>query len=157
MQQGLPDSYTTKNLGTHYLVCHVDPDSDPEMQWKICLTEKTMRPTIFWFHQVLNHPGQEKTVCHHSTEIFSSTITSLGQRICLWCLPEIHIDGAGYGLLAAQGVHLAPWTEVAVDLMGPWTIVVGNTEYKFNVLPSINTTINSVELIRIDEKTASRV
>ena len=60
MRQGLPDLYMTRNLGSHDLVCHVDPNSDPKTQWTICLTEKTARLTIFWFHQVLNHPGWER-------------------------------------------------------------------------------------------------
>ena len=60
-------------------------------------------------------------------------------------------------MLAPQEVRLAPWTEVAVDLIGPWTIVIGNTEYEFNALTSIDTTINLVEMIRVDEKTVSHV
>ena len=50
-----------------------------------------------------------------------------------------------------------PWTEVAVNLIGPWTIVVGNEEYEFNALTSIDTTLNLVEMIRIDEKSSQHV
>ena len=50
-----------------------------------------------------------------------------------------------------------PWTEVVVDLIGPWTIVVGNEEYEFNALTSIDTTLNLVEMIRIDEKSSQHV
>ena len=60
-------------------------------------------------------------------------------------------------MLAPREVRLAPWTEVAVDLIGPWTIVISNTEYEFNALTSIDTTINSLEMSRVDEKTASHI
>ena len=41
--------------------------------------------------------------------------------------------------------------------IGPWTIVVGNEEYEFNALTSIDTTLNLVEMIRIDEKSSQHV
>ena len=44
-----------------------------------------------------------------------------------------------------------------MNLIAPWTIVVGNTEYESNALASIDATIDLVELNRKDEKTASHV
>ena len=46
------------------------------------------------------------------------------------------------------------WNEVAVDLIGPWAIKVGNEEVEFNALTYIDPVTNLVEIIRINEKTA---
>ena len=32
--------------------------------------------------------------------------------------------GPGYGLLPEQDVGILPWAEVAVDLIGPWTVKI---------------------------------
>ena len=60
LHQGLPNLYHTLTFGGFDLVCYVSPDNNPETQWSIYLTQQTAIPTICWFHQVLNHPGQEK-------------------------------------------------------------------------------------------------
>ena len=34
------------------------------------------------------------------------------------------LAGRGYGLLPKQEVQIAPWEEVAIDLIGPWKVKV---------------------------------
>ena len=46
IQRGLPASYLIKKLDIHDVDWHVDSDSNPETQWDIFLTEKTVRQTI---------------------------------------------------------------------------------------------------------------
>ena len=62
-----------------------------------------------------------------------------------------------YGHLPPQDVNLTPWFEVAVDLIGPWTIIIGNDKYDFNALTSIDTTTNLTEMIQVIERTSMYV
>eukprot|EP00978_Attheya_sp_CCMP212_P027179 scaffold90819_cov35-Attheya_sp.AAC.1 len=58
---------------------------------------------------------------------------------------------------------MAPWREVAVDLIGPWKVKLGNVPnedgqesyVEFNALTCIDPVTNLVELIRINNKTAA--
>ena len=71
-----------------------------------CLTEKTMHPTIYWFHQVLNHPGQEKLYKAIPQRYFQPQLRYwINSWICNTC-QRYKIDGASYGLLGAREVHL---------------------------------------------------
>jgi hypothetical protein len=53
-------------------------------------------------------------------------------------------------------VCVAPWEEVAIDLIVPWEVKVNKRTVKFNAL-TFDTTSNLVELIRIDNKTAKHI
>jgi hypothetical protein len=53
-------------------------------------------------------------------------------------------------------VNVAPWDEVTIDLIGPWTIEINNQKYEFNALTCIDPVSNLVELIRINNKTAKQ-
>lgn len=54
-------------------------------------------------------------------------------------------------------MQIEPWKEVAIDLIGPWTVKVSNRMVEFNVRMCINTEFNLVELIRIDSKTSHHI
>ena len=54
-------------------------------------------------------------------------------------------------------LRVAPWTEVAVDLIGPWQLQVHDKTVEFNALTCIDTASNLVELIRIDNKSCPHV
>ena len=65
--------------------------------------------------------------------------------------------GPGYGLLPPQETLLAPWSEVMVDLIGPWKIEEINEDVYFSALTCIDPVTNVVEIIRIENKTADHV
>ena len=54
-------------------------------------------------------------------------------------------------------MRIAPWEEVAIDLIGPWQVKVNGRNVEFNALTCIDTASNLVELIRIDNKTSSHI
>ena len=54
-------------------------------------------------------------------------------------------------------VRVAPWEEVTIDLIGPWKVKVGSKVCEFNALTCIDTVSNLVELVRIDNKTATHI
>jgi hypothetical protein len=68
------------------------------------------------------------------------------------------LAGRGYGLLSPkQEVRIAPWEEVAINLIGLWKVKVNGQQVEFNALTCIDTTLNLVELICIDNKTAKHI
>jgi hypothetical protein len=67
------------------------------------------------------------------------------------------LTGRGYGLLPKREVRIAPWEEVAIDLIGPWKVKVNGQQVEFNALTCIDTASNLVELILIDNKTAKHI
>ncbi len=54
-------------------------------------------------------------------------------------------------------MQIAPWEEVAIDLIGPWKVKVNGRQTEFNALTCIDTASNLVKLIRIDNKTAKHI
>ena len=67
------------------------------------------------------------------------------------------MSGKGYGLLPEREMQIAPWEEVTIDLIGPWTVKVNNQKVEFNALACIDTASNLVELIRIGNKTSRHI
>jgi hypothetical protein len=56
---------------------------------------------------------------------------------CKDCQKHI-LAGCGYGLLSEQEVRIAPWEEVAIDLIGgPWKVKVNGRQVEFNALTCI--------------------
>jgi transposase InsO family protein len=47
--------------------------------------------------------------------------------------------------------------DVAVDLIGPWTLSIGNRKLRFRALTIIDMVTNLVEIVRINKKTAAHV
>jgi hypothetical protein len=54
-------------------------------------------------------------------------------------------------------VQIAPWGEVAIDLIGPWKVKVNGRQVEFNALICIDTALNLVKLIHVDTKTANHL
>jgi hypothetical protein len=67
------------------------------------------------------------------------------------------LAGRGYGLLPKQDVRIAPWEEVAINLIGPWKVKVNGRQVEFNALTCIDMTSNLVALICVDNKTAKHM
>ena len=65
--------------------------------------------------------------------------------------------GRPYGELATREVSLLPWSEIAVDTIGPWTLQIQNQRIEFKALTMIDTVTNLVELVRLDNALAAHV
>ena len=50
-----------------------------------------------------------------------------------------------------------PFSECAINLIGPWIIQVQGKPYEFNALTAIDTVSNLVELEWIDNKTSAHI
>ena len=68
------------------------------------------------------------------------------------------LDGRDAGKLAPQVARAAPWEQVNIDLIGPWSVDVRTgSSYEFMALTCIDCVTCLAELIRIDDKTAQHV
>jgi hypothetical protein len=63
----------------------------------------------------------------------------------------------GHGHTAGREAATHPWRNVAVDLIGPWTLVIQGSEVEFRALTIIDMVTNLAETVRIENKTASNV
>jgi hypothetical protein len=52
---------------------------------------------------------------------------------------------------------LLPWSEIAMDMIGSWTLEVGDRTEKFSALTIINLVTNLVEIVRVNNKTTAAV
>ncbi len=108
---------------------------------------------IRWFHHVLGHPGQTRLRETLQQRYYHPQLRrQIDAFRCEHC-QKYKLTGKGYGLLPEWQVRIAPWEEVAIDLIGPWVLQVNGRPCEFNALTCIDTASNLVELIRIDNKT----
>ena len=157
LQTQSPDNYVNLQLDPDVddIICYKkDPTQD---NWKIALPDSMVEDTVKWFHQVMGHPGEKRL-----TESLRQRYHNPGLRRhieqlkCSDC-QKYKITSRGYGLLPEREVRIAPWEEVAIDLIGPWEVKVNGRKVEFNALTCIDTASNLVELIRIDNKTARHI
>ena len=60
---------------------------------------------------------------------------------CLDC-QRYKIPGQRWGELALREANLVPWEEVAIDIIGPWTIDINGKTFEFNALTCIDPVTN---------------
>jgi hypothetical protein len=152
--QRFPDRYRFKMIDGHQIVVHTKPGDNPDTQWKIALPLNMIPQTITFYHSILGHPGDKRLTQSLQARYFHPQLRSFCHRYtCDICQRE-KLEGPGYGHLPEREMHEAPWTEVAVDCIGPWKIEVNGQECVLNALTCIDTCTNLVELVRLDNKTA---
>ncbi len=134
LQVKYPDKYVNLQLDdvVDHIICYMKDLTQPN--WKIALPESMVVDTVKWFHQVMGHPGENRLreilnqhyhhpkLCYH--------IYKLKCKDCKDC-QKYKLAGRGYGLLLKQEVQIAPWEEVAINLIGPWKVKVNGQQVKF--------------------------
>ena len=117
-----PERYVEKELepGVN-VMCYIPPkSSDPDTDWRIALPDNMVKSTVDWFHLVMGHPGtkrlREALEARYHNESLRWTIDN---HKCEYCQRH-KLSGPGYGLLSERDVQVAPFEEIAVDLIGPW-------------------------------------
>ena len=139
-----------------HLICYIPAEHQP---WKICIPDASLDHMIRWYHLVLNHVGMIRL---HQTMALNFYHRNMRTRIehlvqsCDACQRH-KLPGRGYGELPPREAQLAPWQQIAVDLIGPWKIRVNEQDLTFRALTIIDTVTNLPELIRISNKSAAHV
>ena len=153
-RQKHPNNYVTKELDDNvHVICHVKTGKDPNVDWKIALPESMLDETISWFHTVLCHPGQKRLNEMMQTRYYHPDLRRHINNLRCDVCSRNKLSGPGYGLLPEREVRGQPFEEIAVDLIGPWTLRVSGRNYEFYALTIIDTVTNLVELIRLDNCT----
>jgi transposase InsO family protein len=153
-----PDRYMYKIFENDMeILCYVKPGEDKARQWKIALPYNMLESTVEWFHQILGHPGSSRMRHTLQARYYHPDMRShVDKYVCDACQRH-KLQGRGYGLLPERNVVEVPWQDVAIDLIGPWKIPIGQKLYEFNALTCIDPVSNLTELVRIDNKTAEHV
>ena len=157
MRQQYPQRFVVKDVNHRPLICYRAHPEDPPGTWRICLPTALMQDVLHWYHQVLGHCGVSRLCdtirvhCHHPM------LKSLCEQYRCEVCQKNKLLGAGYGELPQREAPLVPWSEVAVDLIGPWKIDINGQEVEFSALTSIDMVTNLVELIRIENRTSNHV
>ena len=124
LAKGRPDNYVTKTLNGHKVLCYVKTHDNAETQWQIALLRQLVIPTIQYFHTILGHQGVTRMHLIIQTRYYHPMLRKeIDDFACNAC-QNMKWSGTGFGLLPEWDVGIVPWAEVAVDLIGPWTVKI---------------------------------
>ncbi|MGH7954529.1 MAG: hypothetical protein ACREOZ_01060 [Gloeomargaritales cyanobacterium] len=111
-----------------------------------------------WYHIMTGHIGSFKLFLTISSHFHFPGISSFIEDYCRTCQPcQEHKTIRGYGHLPAKDAETVPWTDVCVDLIGPWPIKIQDRPAVFHALTCIDPATNFTELLRIDNATSQHV
>jgi hypothetical protein len=151
-----PQQYIYKTVeGDIDILCYAGDDA--ATGWKIALPDGMVQPTIEWFHLVLGHPGSKRLRLTMNARYYHPELRKFIDRYVCEACQRNKLSGRGHGLLPERNIREAPWDDVAVDLIGPWNVTVGDTVVEFKALTCIDPVTNLTELIRVPNKTSAVV
>ncbi len=80
--------------------------------------------TVKRFYQVMGHPGEKRLEETLNQHYYHPRLRYHIDKLKFKDCQKHKLAGRGYGLLPEQEVRIAPWEEVAIDLIGPWKVKV---------------------------------
>ena len=128
--------------------------------FRIVIPDALLQPIVRWYHERLGHAGSTRlfetisALFYHGERLKDTVETTV--RRCPIC-QDAKLPPRGVGELATREAILAPWEEVHVDCIGPWTLDFQGREVTIDALTCIDPVSNLVELLRVDNKTAAHV
>ena len=131
----------------------------PTDTWHVAIPDTLLDPIITWYHHVLSHIGIRRLYNTISTHLYHPALKDKIECFVLICkiCQKAKLPGPGYSHLPPRDALSTPWLEVAIDLIGPWSIIVKLQELVFHALTCIDTVTNLAEVIRIENKTAAYI
>ena len=117
----------------------------PDEVWKIFIPDAQLTNLVKWYHQVLNHTGISRLIETINMHFYNHDLRTRVESIVGSCeaCQRYKTNTRAYGELPARTAPLAPWSELAVDLIGPWRIKIPNdTVLIFNALTCIDMVTN---------------
>jgi transposase InsO family protein len=127
--------------------------------FKIVIPDHALNYMVSWYHVALGHVGEQRLIGTMSQHLYHSRLAATVRstiRPCLSC-QLYKLPGRGYGHLAPREARVLPFSEVAVDLIGPWTVTVNEKELRFHALTIIDEVSTLSELVRIKNKESEHV
>ena len=126
---------------------------------RIVIPSTLLEQLIIWYHIILSHPGTTRLFQTIHTNFYHpklyKSITNITQN-CVTCQTYKNTL-RGYGHLPTKEITFKPWFNVAVDLIGPWNIKVGQQLFTLDALTMIDTDTNLTEACTIQQKTSQHV
>ena len=140
------------------VLCFRPYADSPQEDWRIAIPVTLITRIVEWYHIVLGHVGSTQLYETIRRNFHFPSLKAHCERFkCNDCQKNKQW-GPGYGELPPRNAPLMPWDEVAIDLIGPWSIELHNGQkVEFNALTCIDPVTNLVEIIRINRKTAEHV
>ena len=150
-----PAKFEVQTFEGHKLVCRKSSTGS----WKIVIPEKLVDAFIEWYHAITAHGGQSRTREGIETFFYYPKLRDLIKTYVESCdaCQRYKTQGAVQGEAPPRDEDAVPWSDVAVDLVGPWTIHVGSHKIVFSALTSVDVATTLFEIARIDSKTSQHV
>lgn len=104
-----------------------------------------LKDTVHWFHLALGHPGTSCLRALMPACYYNPRSTAVIQKHSYEDWRKYKANPRGLGVFPEQEVQAEPFSDVAVDLIGPWKINVGNRVLEFNALTCIYMALNLVK------------
>ena len=154
----VPERFPINLVSNTPLITIKGVDKQYPDDWKIFVPPTLIHDMIKWYHETLGHCGTQKLYDTIRSRFYSPNLSVLCREFkCDKNCQQYKQLGRQFGHLPPRNALVAPWDEVAVDLIGSWKIKVKNRMFVFNALTCIDPVTNLVELIRIRNKTAEHV
>jgi hypothetical protein len=108
---------------------------------------------------VLSHAGTTRLYDAISMHFYNRALKGAVENLVSKCDPcqRSKLVGRGHGQTAPREASLLPRREVAIDLIGPSELKVGNGTQSFSALTIIDLVTNVTEIVRIENRTAAHV
>lgn len=146
--------YPIKEISGRNIICYQPPN---QANWKLCIPDSLIKNVIMWYHVVLGHRGATSLYATISNRFHNPGLKRKVEALrCEVCQINKHRN-QHYAKLPPRHASVAPWDSVAVDLIGPWKIMIAGREIEFYALTCIDPVTNLVELVRLTAKTSQHV
>jgi hypothetical protein len=141
------------------LVCHSASSGVAADDWKIAIPDGMLDKLINWYHLSLTHVGMTRLKETMGTHFYHAKLDERIRQIVGKCDPcqKYKSGGRAYAELPPRHAILAPWHEIHIDLIGPWSFSVNGVALHFSALTIIDPVTNLVEIVRIASKSAQHV
>ena len=142
--------------GQAMIVYRKQPDDQP----KICIPDSMLTTLVAFYHRVLGHAGSNRVYSTMAKHFHHLKLAEEAKRLTSTCDPCQRYKNSTleYGKLPPRLANDVPWSDIAVDLIGPWKIRDQNgMDHAFHALTIIDTVTNYCEIIQLKNKTAEHV
>ena len=145
-----PGRFFKQSLGGYDIIC-IRQSPPPTSAWHIVIPDAMLHPLVAWYHEALIHSvGMDRLEAILKRHLWHPNLRDMVHRVISSCpiCPQVRLSTKPHGHLAPREAPIAPWSEVHVDCIGPWTVTVNNVKLRFEALTCIDPVTNLVEISR---------
>ena len=146
--------YTTQDINRTQLLCR----KFPEDQFRIVLPPSMVMPVVEWYHKVTGHAGMTRLYKTIGTHFHFPAMKEIMEKYVRGCdaCQRNKTPGPGQGQVPPREDMTEPWSHVAVNLIGPWSIQIPalGASIEIFALTCIDLATTICELVRLDNKTS---